>query len=118
MNGDERCPGGFIDRALIGMIEMKNQAAVRADEIVVRHVGVVGQSLADQPRAQQRIAGGFAGHQGAEELGQLGKTGFFGAPDVRHKALADLQLIEAGGNGFFNRGGHGALLLRENGRMG
>ena len=61
---------------------------------------------------QQRIAGGFAGHQGAEELGQLRKAGRFGAPDLRHEALADLQLVETGGNEFLDRHGHGELLSR------
>lgn len=100
LNGDEGCAGGFVHRALIGMVEMKNQAAVRADVVVAFQVGVM-----QQPRAQQLVAGGFAGDQGAEQLGQLRKTGRFGALDVGHEALADLQLIETGGNEFFDRHG-------------
>jgi hypothetical protein len=47
-----------------------------------------------------------------EELGQLRKAFRFGAPDLLHEALADLQLVEAGGNEFFDRHGHGELLSR------
>lgn len=63
--------------------------------------------------ALQLVAGGFAGHQRAEQFGQLRKARFFGALDVGHKALADLQLVETGGNEFLDRYGQDALLLRE-----
>lgn len=55
--------------------------------------------------ALQLVAGGFAGDQHAEQFGQLRKARRVGALDVGHKALADLQLIEAGGNEFFDRYG-------------
>lgn len=112
MNGDEVCAGGFVHRALIGMVEVKNQAAVRADKIVAFQVGVM-----QQPLAQQRIAGGFTGDQHAEQFGQLRKARRFGALDVGHEALADLQFIETGGNEFLDRHGHGELLSRGNGRL-
>ncbi len=62
--------------------------------------------------ALQLVAGGFAGDQDAEQFGQLRTAGRFGALDVGHEALADLQLIETGGNEFLDRSGHGALLSR------
>jgi len=55
--------------------------------------------------ALQLVAGGFAGDQGAEQLGQLRKARLFGALDVGHEALADLQFIETGGNEFLDRYG-------------
>jgi hypothetical protein len=84
---------------------MVDQPAVRADEVVACLAGMVDDAL-----AEQGFTGSFTGNQGAEEPGQLGIAGFFGAPDVWHETLAELELIKAGGNYFFDGCGHAVLL--------